>query len=68
MRHFLKHIVTIIAATLGVFTFAAASAQESSTLKKEMMYLHNQFNVNFVYDSALELDVPYHGVTMKKLC
>lgn len=67
MRHFLKNIVTIIAVTLGVFTFAAASAQESSTLKKEMMYLHNQFNVNFVYDSALELDVPYHGVTMKKL-
>lgn len=67
MRHFLKYIVTILAVTLGVCATAASAAQETSTLKKEMMYLHNQFNVNFVYDSALDLDVPYHGVPMKKL-
>lgn len=67
MRHFLKYIVTIIAVTLGVCANAANAAQETSTLKKEMMYLHNQFNVNFVYDSALDLDVPYYGVPMKKI-
>lgn len=67
MRHFLKYIVTILAVTLGVCATAAGASQETSTLKKEMMYLHNQFNVNFVYDSALDLDVPYHGVLMRKL-
>ena len=67
MHYFLKYFAAIIAMTLGVCSYAVAMEQETSTLEKEMRCLHDRFNVNFVYDSALDMDVPYHGVPMKKL-
>lgn len=67
MHSFLKYFAAIIAMTLGVCSYAVAMEQETSTLEKEMRCLHDRFNVNFVYDSALDMDVPYHGVPMKKL-
>ena len=67
MHCFLKYFAAIIAMTLGVCSYAVAMEQETSTLEKEMRCLHDRFNVNFVYDSALDMDVPYHGVPMKKL-
>ena len=67
MHYFLKYFAAIIAMTLGLCSYAVAMEQETSTLEKEMRCLHERFNVNFVYDSALDMDVPYHGVPMKKL-
>ena len=67
MHCFLKYFAAIIAMTLGVCSYAVAMEQETSTLENEMRCLHDRFNVNFVYDSALDMDVPYHGVPMKKL-
>ena len=37
------------------------------TLKTEMECLHQEFGVNFVYDSSLDIDVPYSGKPMKEL-
>ena len=67
MHCFLKYFAAIIAMTLGVCSYAVVMEQETSTLENEMRCLHDRFNVNFVYDSALDMDVPYHGVPMKKL-
>ena len=39
----------------------------TSTLKSEMEYLHQVFGVNFVYDSSIDLDVPYKGKPMKEV-
>ena len=42
-----------------------AGAQQSRTLKSEMEVIHESLGVNFVYDSAIEINVPYSGKPMK---
>ena len=42
-----------------------AAVQEVSTLRQGMEYLHSRFDVNFVYDSSLDLDIPYRGQSLK---
>ena len=42
-----------------------AAVQDVSTLRHGMEYLHSRFDVNFVYDSSLDLDVPYRGQSLK---
>ena len=42
-----------------------AQAQQSRTLKSEMEVIHESLGVNFVYDSEIELNVPYSGKPMK---
>ena len=44
---------------------APAYAQQSRTLKSEMEVIHESLGVNFVYDSAIEINVPYSGKPMK---
>ena len=39
----------------------------SMTLKSQMEVLHREFDVNFVYDSSIDLDIPYTGIPMDKL-
>ncbi len=39
----------------------------SMTLKSQMEVLHREFGVNFVYDSSIDLDIPYTGTPMDKL-
>ena len=46
---------------------APAHAQQSRTLKSEMEIIHESFGVNFVYDSAIDLNVPYTGKPMADL-
>ena len=54
----------ILSRTLFILTILAVShlsfAQDSSvlTLRTEMEEIHEKFGVNFIYDSALEIDVP----------
>ena len=38
-----------------------AAVQDVSTLRQGMEYLHSRFDLNFVYDSSLDLDIPYRG-------
>ena len=50
---------------MAFFAIAPAHAQQSRTLKSEMEVIHESLGVNFVYDSAIEINVPYSGKPMK---
>ena len=54
----MRHVLTLL---------LTAAVLMTSTLKSEMEYLHQVFGVNFVYDSSIDLDVPYKGPSMKSL-
>lgn len=43
---------------MAFLAIAPASAQQSRTLKSEMEVIHESLGVNFVYDSAIEINVP----------
>ena len=63
MKHVLYLITITIALAFGAMTPAAA--QQSRTLKTEMEAIHESLGVNFVYDSDINIDVPYSGKPMK---
>ena len=65
MKHVLLTITTAIA--MVFLAIAPAHAQQSRTLKSEMEIIHESFGVNFVYDSAIDLNVPYTGKPMADL-
>ena len=46
-------------------TQAAVRTDGDMTLKSQMEVLHKHFGINFVYDSSLDLDIPYRGEPMK---
>ena len=48
-------------------TQAAVRTDGDMTLKSQMEVLHKHFGINFVYDSSLDLDIPYRGDPMKAL-
>ena len=48
-------------------TQAAVRTDGYMTLKSQMEVLHKHFGINFVYDSSLDLDIPYRGEPMKAL-
>ena len=53
MKNLLLLLTTIIAMALP-----AGAKNNTGTLKSEMEYLHQEYGVNFVYDSAIEINVP----------
>ena len=65
MKHVLLLITTVIA--LAFYAVAPAYAQQNRTLKSEMEVIHESLGVNFVYDSAIEINVPYSGKPMKDI-
>ena len=65
MKHVLLLITTVIA--MAFYAVAPAYAQRSRTLKSEMEVIHESLGVNFVYDSAIEINVPYSGKPMKDI-
>ena len=50
---------------MAFYAVAPAYAQQNRTLKSEMEVIHESLGVNFVYDSAIEINVPYYGKPMK---
>ena len=38
-----------------------------TTLKEQMMWIHERFEINFIYDSAIDLNVAYNGTPMSKV-
>ena len=58
-------IMTIMAMVVFAVAYIPAHAQQSRTLKSEMEVIHEALGVNFVYDSAIEINVPYSGKPMK---
>ncbi len=72
MRHVLSILATII--LMAVQTVAepdslqARSSRDGTmTVRSQMETLHDIFGVNFVYESSLDLDIPYRGEPMKVL-
>jgi hypothetical protein len=61
MRNFLLIITTALAMMLSA---QAQHPQSASTLKSGMEYLHQEFGVNFVYDSDLDITVAYNGKSL----
>ena len=53
MRH-----VFILLTTIYAFAFSAIAQPQVQTLKMKMEDLHQDFGVNFVYDSAIDLERP----------
>ena len=64
----MKRIILILTTFAKVLlAIAPASAQQNRTLKSEMEVIHESLGVNFVYDSAIEINVPYSGKPMKDI-
>lgn len=63
----MKHLLLLISVCVSVSVLSAAAQSQGRTLKSEMEFLHQGYGVNFVYDSSLELDVPYTGKPMKEI-
>ena len=65
----MKHVLLLITAVIAMAFSAVSSAreQQSRTLKSEMEVIHEHLGVNFVYDSAIDLNVPYSGRPIKDI-
>ena len=65
MRHVLLLLTSAILFAAAAFSPRAAAAQtrqpEPATLKSQMEKIHKIYGVNFVYDSSIDLDIPYNG-------
>ena len=72
MKHvlsFFTAIVMVVLLTVSVCTDARSSRDDRGkmTLKSQMEVIHQTFGVNFIYDSSIDLDIPYKGPSMKSL-
>ena len=72
MRHVLSLLTTIILMAVQAVAEpdslqARSSRDGTETVRNQMEILHDIFGVNFVYDSSLDLDIPYRGESMKVL-
>lgn len=62
MKHLLLLLITLI-----TLTFPAAAQQKNTTLRSEMEYLNNEYGVNFVYDSSLDIYRTYNGRSLTEI-
>ena len=72
MRHVLLLLTTIILLAAPVMANSREvqtreERQSTSTIRAEMEVIHTCFNVNFVYDSSLDLGASYRGESMASL-
>ena len=65
MKHALLFITTIItmafSAVAPAYVFAQEKTQRARTIRSEMEVIHEKFGVNFVFDSSIDLNIPYSG-------
>ena len=62
----MKHLLLLLI-TLTTLTFPAAAQQKNTTLRSEMEYLNNEYGVNFVYDSSLDIYRTYNGRSLTEI-
>lgn len=62
----IKILFTVIAAMV-LCAVVPVHAQQTRTLKSEMHVIHESLGVNFVYDSSIQINVPYSGRPMKDI-
>ena len=60
-------LLMISAIAMAFIAMAPASAQQSRTLKSEMETIHELLGINFVYDSSIDLHVPYAGKSIRSI-
>lgn len=58
MMKLYRTILIVIILALSDLAFAQGGSGSVPTLRTEMEQVHEEFGVNFIYDSALEIDVP----------
>ena len=58
-------ILTLPMATSANRLEMAVEAQASTPIRQQMDWLHRTKNVNFVYDSSLDVDVKYQGPSLQ---
>ena len=65
----MKHVLLLITAAvaMAILTIIPAGAQQIRTLRSEMEVIRDSLGANFVYDSAIELNVPYSGKPMNDI-
>ena len=51
----------------GILLCLWAPQLQAATLRQQMQWLHEHYGVNFIYDSSLELDVPYEGSPLAEI-
>ena len=66
----LQYAFTLLFSFVLAFSAYAQTSLKSSegtTLKAQMQVIHQLFEMNFVYESSLDLDIPYTGRPMKEI-
>ena len=65
----MKHVLLLITAAvaMAILTIVPAGAQQIRTLRSEMEVIRDSLGANFIYDSAIELNVPYSGKPMNDI-
>lgn len=58
----LFRLATIITMSIGLWISPLQA--DASSLKEQMQWLHERFDVNFIYDSSLDLSLSYDGPSM----
>ena len=66
MKQLLKTALTFIL-FFSFMSEVVATTDRLPTIKEEMQFIHQYFGVNFVYDSSLDLDIPYTGRPIKEI-
>lgn len=71
MKTFIRIFLTVLLPACLAGTTAGAIAdrgqKETKTLRQGMETIHLHFNVNFIYDSSLDIDRPYTGSPMERM-
>lgn len=62
----MRRVITILLLTVlsGVFCPVTVSSRTATTVLQQMEFLKKEHSVKFVYDSSLDLDVPYTGPSL----
>lgn len=61
----LFRITSILIMSLGLWMSPLQA--DASSYKEQMQWLHDRFEVNFIYDSSLDLSLPYEGPSMMSI-
>jgi hypothetical protein len=63
----MKQTLLLITLLLSLGLPQTQAHARQTTLKEQMMWIHERFEINFIYDSAIELNVAYNGTPMSKV-
>lgn len=62
-----RTIIILFIACICFQTQGQVQVKSLSTVKEQMELVHKLHQINFIYDSSLNLDIPYHGKPLQRL-